>query len=144
LDPLRDNDRQVMLRWRASNTDYEFGPHQLSDGTLRFIALTTLLLQPPEHLPRLIIIDEPELGLHPYAIKILVSMLVEASTHAQVFVATQSTTLVDEVSPDDVVVANLEGLASQFLRLSSKDLSEWLKEYTLSQLWEKNVVGGRP
>jgi predicted ATPase len=144
LEPLRDNPRQVMLNWRAKNSDYEFGPHQISDGTLRFMALSTLLLQPREFLPAMIIIDEPELGLHPYAIKILASMLEDTSNFTQILVATQSAALVDQVEPDDVIIANIEQGASQFDRQSRDKLKEWLDEYTLSELWEKNVVGGRP
>ncbi|MBU6401760.1 MAG: AAA family ATPase [Verrucomicrobia bacterium] len=134
----------VMLNWRAKGADYEFGPHQLSDGTLRFTALATLLLLPMEMLPGMIVIDEPELGLHPYAIKLLASLLAEASARTQVLVATQSAALVDEVEPNEVIVANLEGGATSFERLDSEKLSDWLKEYTLSQMWETNLFGGRP
>jgi predicted ATPase len=135
----------VMLRWKAAGSaEYEFGAHQISDGTLRFIALATLLLQPHDWLPLLITIDEPELGLHPYAIKILASLLQDASNFTQIIVATQSASLVDQMEPDDVIVANMVDGATQFERQSSEKLKEWLDEYTLSELWEKNVVGGRP
>jgi predicted ATPase len=144
LAPLSDNDQQVMLRWRASGSDYEFGPHQLSDGTLRFMALATLLLQPRELLPAMIIIDEPELGLHPFAIKVLASLLQDRSNFAQILVATQSAALVDQVDPEDVIVANIGNGASLFDRLTKERLGEWLNEYALSQIWEMNLVGGRP
>ncbi len=144
LTPLSDNDQQVMLRWRAKNSEYEFGPHQLSDGTLRFMALATLLLQPRDVLPAMIIIDEPELGLHPYAIKLLASMLQDAANFTQILVATQSAALVDLIEPEDVIVANMEDEASTFERLGTGRLGDWLDEYTLSEIWEKNLIGGRP
>jgi predicted ATPase len=135
----------VLLRWKATGAaEYEFGPHQISDGTLRFIALATLLLQPPDRLPSLIIIDEPELGLHPYAIKILTSLLEEVSDQAQVLVATQSVSLIDQVPPEDVIVANLEEGITTLQRLDPEKLSDWLKDYSLSQMWESNLFGGRP
>ena len=135
----------VMLRWKAvGSAEYDFGPHQISDGTLRFVALATLLLQPQEWLPPLIAIDEPELGLHPYAIKLLASLLADASERTQVLVATQSAALVDEVRPEDVIVANLEEGATSLERLDREELTDWLKDYSLSQMWETNLFGGRP
>jgi predicted ATPase len=145
LEPDNGGGNFVMLRWRAvGSAEYDFGPHQISDGTLRFIALAALLLQPQDWMPSLITIDEPELGLHPYAIKILASLLQDASNFTQIIVATQSASLVDQMEPDDVIVANMVDGATQFERQSSVKLKEWLDEYTLSELWEKNVVGGRP
>ena len=108
------------------------------------MALTTLLLQPREFLPAMIIIDEPELGLHPYAIKILASLLQDTSNFTQILVASQSAALVDQVEPDDVIVTNMEDGASTFQRLNSEKLQDWLAEYKLSEIWEKNIVGGRP
>jgi predicted ATPase len=146
LEPDNGGGNFVMLRWKAAGSaEYDFGPHQISDGTLRFIALATLLLQPQDWMPPLITIDEPELGLHPYAIKILASLLADASERAQVLVATQSAALVDEVTPDDVIVANLdEGGATSLERLDRERLADWLKDYSLSQIWETNLFGGRP
>jgi predicted ATPase len=145
LEPDNGGGNFVMLRWRAAGSaDYIFGPHQISDGTLRFIALATLLLQPQDWLPPLIAIDEPELGLHPYAIKILASLLHDAANFTQIIVATQSAALVDQVEPEDVIVVDMVDGASQFQRQSRGKLKEWLDEYTLSELWEKNVIGGRP
>ena len=134
----------VMLNWRAKGADYEFGPHQLPDGTLRFIALATLLLLPLEMLPGTIIIDEPELGLPPYAIKLLASLLADASERTQVLVATQSAALVDQVEPKDVIIANSEAGASSFERPDGDKLKSWLNDYKLSEVWEMNLIGGRP
>lgn len=144
LEPPSLSPEMVMLNWRAKGSEYELGPHQLSDGTLRFIALATLLLQPDECLPDVLVIDEPELGLHPFAIKILASLLADTSTRTQVLVATQSVELVDEMEPEDIIVANMEGVATQFSRLDPTQLAEWLKDYTLSQMWDMNFIGGRP
>jgi predicted ATPase len=145
LEPDSGGGSFVMLRWKAvGSSEYDFGPHQISDGTLRFIALATLLLQPHDWLPRLITIDEPELGLHPYAIKILISLIQDATNFTQIIVATQSAALVDQVEPEDVIVADMVDGATRFERQSREKLKEWLDDYTLGQLWEKNVIGGRP
>jgi predicted ATPase len=145
LEPDNGGGNFVMLRWKAAGSaEYDFGPHQISDGTLRFIALATLLLQPTDWLPPLITIDEPELGLHPYAIKILGSLIQDAANSTQIIVATQSAALVDQVEPDDVIVANLEEGATTLKRLDRESLAEWLKDYSLSQMWESNLFGGRP
>ena len=129
---------------RRSGADYEFGPHQVSDGSIRFLALATLFLQPLELMPLLIAIDEPELGLHPSALEVLAGMVKAAARHCQVILATQSSTLLDHFSADDVIVANTRNGASEFKRLSDAELESWLEEYSLGEVWEKNVVGGGP
>lgn len=144
LEPSPAAPELVMLNWRAKGSEYELGPHQLSDGTLRFMALTTLLLQPAESLPGMIVIDEPELGLHPYAIRILASLLQDASNFTQVMVATQSAALVDLMEPEDVIIADIADGESRFERLDPDKLKTWMEEYTLSQVWEMNLIGGRP
>jgi len=133
---------QTQLLWKDRYSDLTYYPHQLSDGTLRYICLATLLLQPKP--PATIIIDEPELGLHPYAIKLLASLLHEAGTRAQLIVSTQASLLVDELSPEQLIVVNHRDGESTFERPNSTKLAEWLNEYTLGQLWEKNELGGVP
>ena len=145
LEPEAGGGSFVLLRWKAvGSAEYDFGLHQISDGTLRFIALATLLLQPPDWLPPLITIDEPELGLHPYAIKILGSLIQDAANFTQIIVATQSPALVDEARPEDIIVANLQDGATSLERLDREKLADWMKDYTLSQMWETNLFGGRP
>jgi predicted ATPase len=144
LEPLRLNPRNIALHWRSTESDYGFGPHQLSDGTLRAIALFTLLLQPEADLPELIVLDEPELGLHPVAIEIVAGMIRAVSPKCQVILATQSTTLLDQFEPEEIVVAEVAGGASQFRRLDRSELSDWLRTYRVSELWQKNVIGGGP
>lgn len=136
---------RVLLRWRERDSfDYEFSAAQAADGMLRVMALIALLQQPETDLPDVLLLDEPELGLHPYGIEVLTSLLQAASKHVQVVVATQSASLIDRFSADDVVVVERSQGKSVFRPLSSDSLREWLQDYTLSELWEKNVVGGRP
>jgi predicted ATPase len=144
LEPTGPEDKEIILNWRDRSSGEIMGPHQLSDGTLRFIALATLLLQPEALLPAVVVIDEPELGLHPAALNLLGGLLRSVSQHCQVVVATQSAALVDGFAPEDVVVVNRRDGASTFERLGEEALQDWLKEYTLGQLWEKNVIGGGP
>ena len=120
---------------------YQF--HNTSD-TSRVLALVTLLLQPEQDLPDMLILDEPELGLHPYAINVVGGLISGAAAHIQVIVATQSTLLVDCFEPEDVVVVEREGRSSAFKRLDTDALKGWLEDYSLSELWQKNVIGGRP
>ena len=142
LEP--DNDF-LLLAWRERDSDQIFHGSQAADGMLRAIALVTLLLLPDKILPNLLIIDEPELGLHPFAINVIGGLIRALSEKVQVIVATQSTAFVDCFEPEDIVVVEREGRASTFRRLqNSEDLQEWLKDYSLSELWEKNVIGGRP
>lgn len=132
----------INLEWKQQGSDYPMQPYHLSDGTLRFICLATALLQPCP--PGIIIIDEPELGLHPFALGILAELIQSASTRSQIIIATQSTELVNYFSPEDVVVVNRKGGASTFNRLDSDDLGLWLEDYSLGQLWQKNVIAGGP
>lgn len=141
LEPYQGS---ILLQWRERNTDLIFGAHQASDGTLRLMALVTLLLQPQDELPNLIILDEPELGLHPYAISIIAGLIQSVAIHTQVIVATQSTTLVDYFKPEHIIVVDRNNRESSFRRLDLEQLRDWLAEYSLSELWEKNVIGGRP
>jgi predicted ATPase len=138
-------DERIELEWReVGDPDTPRGPRQLSDGTLRFICLATLLLQPSRLQPDTILVDEPELGLHPYALVVLASLLQQASEKKQIIVSTQSVELVNQMAPEDVIVTErLEG-ASAFHRLDAERLKEWLEEYSLGELWKMNVVGGRP
>lgn len=142
LRPDRLNPGKIKLEWHEKETDTYFDAHALSDGTLRFLCLATLLLQPS--LPTTVLIDEPELGLHPYAIAVLADLLRAAAERAQVIVSTQSVTLVNQLSPEDIVVVDREGRESVFRRQSSATIESWLDGYSLGELWEKNVLGGRP
>ena len=141
LNPDYNN---LLLGWRERNSDQVFNASQASDGMLRVVALVTLLLQPDQDLPDVLILDEPELGLHPYAINIVGGLIRAVATRIQVIVATQSMPLVDCFEPEDIVVVEREGRSSTFKRLDSEALGDWLDEYSISELWEKNVIGGRP
>jgi len=144
LEPLELDRENVRLNWREKESDLLFGPHQLPDGALRAMALVTLLLQPKEDLPSIIVIDEPELGLHPFAINVLAALVKQAACHCQIILATQSVTLLEQFEPEDVVVVERDRRASTFRRLERKRLEEWLEEYSLGELWQKNVLGGGP
>lgn len=141
-DPL--NVESIRLAWKHKNSDQYFGAFSLSDGTIRFIALATLFLQPEELRPYIILVDEPELGLHPSAITMLASLVKQASVKTQVILSTQSPLLLDHFQPDDVLVANRIDGGTQFTRLDPDTLAGWLEDYSLGQLWEKNEFGGRP
>ncbi len=142
LQPMPENAQRIRLRWRHKNSENDFDISQLSDGTLRFICLTTLLLQPDP--PSLIIIDEPELGLHPAAMGLLVEMLRSVATKSQVIISTQSVSMVNQFFPEEVIVVDREKDESVFKRLNSKELEYWLEDYSLGEIWEMNLVGGRP
>lgn len=145
LEPTGPGKREIMLNWRGKGSDQVFGPHQLSDGTLRAICLITLLMQPKYELPGLIIVDEPELGLHPYALNVIASLFSRAAQHTQVIVSTQSSTFLSNFEAEDVIVTNLEGNESQFRRLDPNELEAWLEDYSLGEIWEKNIItGGGP
>ncbi len=133
---------KVKLSWTQKGSDFPMQPYHLSDGSIRFICLATALLQPNP--PSTIIIDEPELGLHPAAISILAELIQVAAKRTQIIVATQSPALIDQFAIEDVVVVNRENGASSFNRLNEKDFSAWLEEYSVGELWTKNVIAGGP
>ena len=141
LEPRGNN---VILNWREEGSDQVFGSHQFSDGTLRAICLTTLLLQPENELPKLIIVDEPELGLHPYALNVVAAMFGKASYHTQILISTQSSSFLDNFNPEDVITVDRVGKESQFKRPNVEELEAWLEEYSLGEIWEKNIIGGGP
>jgi predicted ATPase len=144
LEPTGTGKKDIILNWHDRDSDQTFGPHQLSDGTLRAMCLVTLLLQPEDGLPDLIVVDEPELGLHPYALAVIASLFKKASHQKQVFISTQSSSFLDSFDPDDVVVVDRPGKESSFRRQDSSVLKSWLEEYSLGQVWEKNLIGGGP
>ena len=137
----------VSLRWiDNSATDYRFNAYQFSDGSIRFIALAALLLQPAQIMPNVIILDEPELGLHPYAITQLAEMIKDASIHAQVIIATQSKDIVDHFDIENISVVEMDEKTQSTTvnQLNEEDYKLWLEHYTVSELWDKNIIGGRP
>lgn len=139
-----DNSDQIELEWTEKGEDIPFKAHHLSDGTLRFICLATVFLQPTELQPETILVDEPELGLHPYAITILASLIRSTSKEKQVIISTQSVTLLNEFAPEDLIVSDRKAGSSVLRRLCADELKDWLADYTLGELWEKNILGGRP
>lgn len=136
---LGDADK-VKLSWQQKGSDFPMQPYHLSDGSIRFICLAAALLQPSP--PSAIVIDEPELGLHPEAIRILGELIADASKRTQIIVATQSPLLIDQFAIEDIVVVNRKDGQSTFERLKRADFNEWLEEYSVGELWTKNVIQG--
>ena len=130
----------VKLCWRQKKSDYPMQPYHLSDGSIRFICLATALLQP--NLPPLMVIDEPELGIHPSALEILAELIQLASRRTQVIVATQSPKFVDEFTIDDLIVAKRQDGASVFERLDEKDYNVFLENERVGALWAMNIIEG--
>jgi predicted ATPase len=148
LRPMPNSPDLIQLEWQQKDSDYPFRANQLSDGTLRFICMATALLQPAR--PDTILFDEPELGLHPYALTILGNLFKQAAEYIgstivkQVIISTQSALLLNEFAPEDIIVVERTNGESTFQRLNPDDLSQWLDDYTLGELWQKNLLGGRP
>jgi len=142
LEPDINNKDTIKLKWKHKGTDEYFDANDLSDGTLRFICLTTLLLQP--NLPTIILLDEPELGLHPFALQILAGMFKKISKKTQIIASTQSVTLADSFDIEDIIIVNRKDNHSEFERLEKEKYKNWLEEYSLGEMWQKNLIGGVP
>jgi len=135
---------QILIRWKEKETNKVFNAGQASDGMLRTIALISLLAQNPNDLPTVLFLDEPELGLHPSAIDAVAGLIKAASSHCQVFIATQSISLVNNFELDDLVVIDRKSRSSEYNRPDSANLQVYLEEFSTGQIWEKNIIGGRP
>jgi predicted ATPase len=122
---------RIRLRWTQAGVDATFPAEVLSDGTLRYICLATLLLQP--HPPALIALDEPELGLHPFAIAQLADMIASTATRSQVVVATQSVTLLNQFDLGALVVVERDAGSSVLHRPDEERMRAWLDEYSLGE-----------
>lgn len=141
LDVMKMGEAEkVKLTWKQKGTEYPMQPYHLSDGSIRFICLATALLQPVP--PTTIVIDEPELGLHPEAIHILAELIKAAASKTQVIVATQSPLLLDQFSVEDIIVMRRQNGASTFEHLNAEDYTQWLEDYSVGELWTKNVIDG--
>ena len=143
LRPDANDPETIRLEWEERDTDMYLNGYSFSDGTLRFIALATLLLQ--SNKPEVIIIDEPELGLHPAAINKLAELVKTASKNSQIILSTQSVNLVNCFDVNDIIVVDRDSEQSVFKHLPENELTIWMDEYNLSisDLWEKNMIGGQ-
>ncbi len=137
-------DESLLLRWIHRDHDAPFSANQLSDGTARFISLATLFLQPEAYRPSAIILDEPELGLHPAALNVLSEMIKTASKQNQVICSTQSVAFANQFEPDDFIIVDQMKGVSTFKRPDKKFLENWLEDYGMGDIWTKNLIGGRP
>lgn len=115
---------------------------RLSDGTIRFLCMLALLLHPDP--PKVITLEEPELGLHPDVIRLVAKLLVEASVRCQIFVTTHSEVLVSALSDhaEAILICEKEDKGTQVRRLDSEQLAPWLKKYSLGELWMSGEIGG--
>lgn len=141
---LIDQYGKTYLRWKEKGSPVTFVATQASDGMLRAMALVTLLCLPPERLPSVMFLDEPELGLHPSAVKTICELIQGVSIHCQIFIATQDADMLNEFEPEDIIVVTREGRKSDFKRLVKEDLVEWIDNYSLADLWHQNIIGGKP
>lgn len=140
----KKGDESILLRWTHREHDAPFSANQLSDGTARFICLATLFLQPEEFRPNTIVLDEPELGLHPAALEVLAEIIEVTAKTTQVICSTQSVTFANFFGPEDFIVVDQEKGVSQFVRLEKEQLQAWLEDYGMGDIWMKNLIGGRP
>ena len=145
LDPNKDQgEEKMLLKWLHRDHEEPFSADQLSDGTARFVCMATLFLQPPSLRPKSIILDEPELGLHPAALEVLAELVKSASKENQVICSTQSVTFANQFEANDFIVVDQEKGASTFKRVDEKELKDWLEDYAMGDIWTKNLIGGRP
>lgn len=144
LEPEESNEELIQLKWHQKGCDELLGMSQLSDGTLRFLCLATLFLQPETLMPAVLVADEPELGLHPFALTVFSELVRRAAVSHQVVISTQSAEMLNEFFVEEVVVVDRGQSGTVMKRLQEKELADWLQEdYSLSELWQKNVFGGR-
>ena len=141
---LDESNGRVLLRWKARSTEKTFGAHLTSDGSLRLFALVTLLNLPSHMLPDVVLLDEPELGLHPAAIGLIAGMVKQRSVDRQVIVATQSARFVDSFDLDEIIVLEIRDGRTECRILDASEFQRWIDEFSPGQLWEKNLLGGRP
>ncbi|MFZ2452494.1 MAG: AAA family ATPase [Methylovulum miyakonense] len=145
LEPIGvKGDESLLLRWIHRDYDEPFSANQLSDGTARFICMAVLFLQPEWSRPKTIVLDEPELGLHPAALNVLAEMVKSASKKNQVICSTQSIAFANQFEPEDFIVVDQQNGVSTFSKPDKKALSHWLEEYGMGDIWSKNLIGGRP
>ena len=138
---IPNDEENIRLSWRqVGMEDFPMRPIQLSDGAIRFICLTTALLQPTP--PSTMILDEPELGLHPEAIHVLAELIQLASRQTQVIVATQSPLLLDDFGLEDIIVVRRSEGATVFERLKEDDFKAWRDEYSVGELWTHDIIHG--
>lgn len=143
LNPNPFNEEEIRLAWREKHSDMLFNANHFSDGTLRMICLITLFLQPSP--PKTIILDEPELGLHPFALEVLADLIKKvAAKGIQTIISTQSIPLVDKFNIEDIIVVEKEENESKLKHLDLKELESWIDDYSIGELWEMNLLGGRP
>lgn len=145
LEPSgEEGNESIILRWTHTRHENPFSANVLSDGTARFICLAVLFLQPASLRPSTIILDEPELGLHPAALNTLADIIHATAKETQVICSTQSVAFANFFAPEDFIVVDAEDGVSTFDRPEKESLKEWLDDYGMGDIWAKNIIGGRP
>ena len=133
---------RLTLTWRESGFARPFYASELSEGTLRFLWLATLLQSPG--LPQITLIDEPEVSLHPEMLRLLADLMREASARTQLIVATHSDRFVRFLNPEELIICDLDEAGGMTAKWADAlDLKSWMEDYTLDQLWSKGILGGR-
>lgn len=145
LEPTgEEGNESLLFRWIHRDYDTPFSANQLSDGTARFICMATLFLQPERYLPSTVVLDEPELGLHPAALNVLAEIIKTVSKKNQVICSTQSVAFANQFEPEDFIIVDQEKGVSTFKRPDKEILKHWLEDYGMGDIWTKNLIGGRP
>jgi predicted ATPase len=132
----------ISMTWTDRNFPQPIYVHELSEGTLRFLWLVTLLQS--QSLTTVTLLDEPEVSLHPDLLRHLAYLMREASKHTQLIVATHSDRLIRFLNPHEVLICDLEEGEAKMTWADSLNLDKWLEDYSLDQIWSMNVMGGRP
>ena len=139
-----DGEEKILLKWLHKFQDTPSSANHLSDGTARFICIATLFLQPFSLRPKTIVLDEPQLGLHPAALEVLGDIIKFTSKTSQVICSTQSVTLANLFEAADFIVVDQFSGKSMSRRVNENEINEWLSEYKMGDVWNKNLIGGRP
>ena len=133
---------QVTMAWYQEGLTDPLYPSELSEGTLRFLWLITVLLSPDPS--RITLIDEPEVSLHPELLKVLAGALQDAAMRGMLVVATHSADLIRWLQPEEILILDKVQGQTTATWADSLNLGEWLREYTLDELWLMGTLGGRP
>lgn len=145
LDPRGESGKEaVLLKWMHRDHDEPFSANQLSDGAARFICMAALFLQPISLMPGLIVLDEPEIGIHSSGLEVLSDMIETASKRCQIICSTQSVTFANKFEAKDFIVVDYEKGVSVFNRVDERDIKAWLENFAMGDIWSKNIIGGRP
>jgi predicted ATPase len=144
LVPNEDTPGTISLKWLESGQDIPLSPNSLSDGMLRFACVLAIFRYPKERRPDIILIDEPDLSLHPKALELLYHIINVVSEYRQIVISTQSEGMINKFKADDIIIADRTGGKTAFHRIDADELEEWLENKTITELWANSIIGGQP